>query len=395
MAKNTAGVLREANKYLVLQCVTNYHPITIENVIEKTGISRPTVVALINELTKEGFVEKGGFTESTGGRSPALFLPSLKSWFAVGVDFEIPEVRFVVADMAGECITSREVSYDMETNPDQILQDILDNINQILDQSKVDRANVVGIGIGISGVIDVQTGTSRIVERLSGWKDVPIKKFLESHLNYPVYISNDVHLMGFVEKKLYLDSAMKDFVYIGLRSGIGGLIVKNGQMWEGKFGNAGFIGHMTVDPNGPKCHCGKRGCLDVFSGQLALQTAYDSLVSPEKQCRPELKDLILLSGEGDKVATGLLRRAGYYLGIAIANIVKLVEIPTVIIGGCDALEGSCYYSELKKTVKEFSFDVCENISISCGHLTEKQFALGGCFFAFEHMFEKPKLSLSV
>ncbi len=266
MLKNTTKVLKEANKYLIMQCILNYEPITTEEIVKKTSVSRPTVLEILKELTEEGYIVKNGYSESTGGRSPALIYVNRDSCYAVGVDFEFPKVRMAVSNIKGDIIKSKEIKFSLNEIPDVIKNRLISEINLLLEGAGIALEKVIGIGLGLSGLIDKSKGKSVHIERIKGWRDVNIRKEMEDVFGIPVYINNDVHLLGLVEKKKYMAAEQKDFIYIGIRSGIGSSIFYHGKPFSGCNGNAGFIGHTTVDTNGPLCFCGKRVCLGVFSG---------------------------------------------------------------------------------------------------------------------------------
>ncbi len=401
MLKNTTKVLKEANKYLIMQCILNYEPITTEEIVKRTSVSRPTVLEILKELTEDGYIVKNGYSESTGGRSPALIYVNRDSCFAVGVDFEFPKVRLAVSNIKGEIIKSKEIKFPMNEVPNIIKKKLISEINTLLEAAKITLDKVVGIGLGLSGLIDKASGKSVHIERIKGWRDVNIQKELEDVFGVPVYINNDVHMLGLVEKKKYMTAEQNDFIYIGIRSGIGSSIFYHGKPFGGCNGNAGFIGHTTVDANGPLCFCGNRGCLDVFSGELAMNEQY------EKICRSEgidfkeeqfftVQQFIEKAKEGDKACISILKQAGYYLGVAIANMVKTLEIPTVIIGACQGIEGSILFDKVSETIDSLmTREMKEDFTIYPGQLKEQEYSLGACYYVNEHLFEKPKLSLAI
>lgn len=401
MRKNTTRVLKEANKYLIMQFILNYEPVTTEDIVKKTSVSRPTVLEILKELTEEGYIVKKGYSESTGGRSAALIYVNRDSCFAVGIDFEFPKVRLAVSNIKGEIIKSKEIKFSINEIPDVIKKRLIEEIHFVLEGAGITINKVLGIGLGLSGLIDKAKGKSVHIERIKGWRDVNIQKEMEDVFEVPVYINNDVHLLGLVEKKKYMAAEKNDFIYIGIRSGIGSSIFYHGKPFSGCNGNAGFIGHTTVDANGPLCYCGNRGCLDVFSGELAMNEQY------EKICRSEgtdfleeqfftVQQFIEKAKAGDKACMSILNQAGYYLGVAIANMVKTLEIPTVIIGACQGIEDSVLFHKVSETIDALmTREMKEDFTIYPGQLKENEYPLGACYYVFEHLFEKPKLSLAV
>ena len=163
----------------------------------------------------------------------------------------------------------------------------------------------------------------------------------ERELGIPAYIRNDVHLLGLVEKRLYLPDDLTDFIYVAIRSGIGSIAYQHNKPMRGEKGNAGFIGHTTMNPTGPECCCGSRGCLETYVGQLATVSRYEALTGQQLS----FDEMLRRADTGDDVAKQVLQDAGFYLGVALANLVKTYEIPHVIVGGLPEKESAVSASQ--------------------------------------------------
>ncbi len=398
--KNTTKVLKEANKYLVMQCIISYQPITIEAIVRKTMVSRPTVLEIIRELQESGYIIKKGQVRSTGGRPADLILMNSNACYAVGVDLEFPTVRLAVTNASKEILDCREIKYEMDTGADEILSSLMKEIEDIIKRVGISMDKVLGIGLGLPGNIDKPNGISVRIERIKDWHNVHIKDLLEDRFEVPVYIKNDVHLLATAEREKYVVSEVQDFIYIGLRSGIGSAIFCNGKFLTGKKGNAGFIGHATVNPQGPLCSCGNYGCLDAFSGELAMNREFQAkmaeagISSPEAGKYQTVRDFIERAEKGEEISRQILKQAGFYIGVAIANLIKTLEITTVIIGGCTGIEDTEFIGEIKNTVKQYLIqDYEEEVDIRVGSLMKEEYPLGACCYVLSHIFEKPKLAL--
>ncbi len=398
---NNIKLVKEANKYLIMQCIIKCAPVSTEDIVKRTNLSRPTVLNVMRDLLDDQLIVKTGFSESSGGRAAALWGLNGTRHLALGIDFEFPKVRMVIANMKSEILAAKTIAYPQSIQKDALLQNLYQELNRFIDTSGIDRADIDGAGIGLPGVIDTVNGVSMNIERIHGWHDVSIQHGLEEHLQMPVYIKNDVHLMGLVEKRLYLGDEVKDFIYIGFRSGIGSITYQQGRPMRGEKGNAGFIGHTTLNPTGPACCCGSRGCLDVYASKLSIAERYAQERSEagnplSGDTEPDFDQLVALSAQGDKLAEKVLREAGFYLGIAIANIIKTVEIARVVVGGSPALCGSVLLKAAEASMKQYLTDSLDvSVSLTPGRLPEAEYALGGCLLVFDHLFAKPKLSLSM
>ncbi len=389
---NSIRVLKEANKYLVLQCIMTLAPLSTEDIIKNTGLSRPTVLNILRELEEEDVIIKDGFSESSGGRSAALLTLNGSKHYAVGIDFEFPTVRMVIANLKGEICSSKKLVYRKDIEKEELLQDFYLNLHAFIGGSGIDPAMLDGMGVGISGVIDSARGMSLTIERIANWSNVTLKDELERHFGIPVYIRNDVHLLGLVEKRLFLPDDLTDFIYVAIRSGIGSITYQHNKPMRGDKGNAGFIGHTTVNPEGALCHCGSRGCLETYAGQLAVEACYRDLSGNQVS----FNDVMRLSCEEDPCAIRVLKQAGFFFGIALANLVKTYEIPHVIIGCIPERDSRVFMQATEEALHDHIPDSLHlDAKLRIGHLLEEQYALGGCYLVFEHMFSKPKLALSL
>ena len=395
---NHITLLKEANRYLIMQCIIKYAPLSTEDIVKRTNLSRPTVLGVIRELQEERLIIHDGFSESIGGRAANLWALNGEDHFAVGIDFEFPKVRMTLANMKRQIRASQTLVFSQDVNRDTLLTELFDKLNTFIDDSGIARKSIRGIGVGLPGVIDTVKGMSLSIERIHGWKNVRFQEELEKCTGLQVYIKNDVHLMGLVEKRLYLGDEIKDFIYVGFRSGIGCIVYQKDRPMRGEKGNAGFIGHSTLNPNGPVCCCGSRGCLDVYAGKMSIVQNYVQLCTEQGTVlteTPDFDDLLALAASGDALAAKVMRDAGFYLGVALSNLIKIVEIPRVVIGGCPALKDSVLLEAAEASMKQYLTDsLSMQVSLSCGAMPEEKFALGGCLLVFDHLLEKPKLNLS-
>lgn len=407
MKKNTTKVLKEANKYLVMQCVLAYEPITVEELIAKTSLSRPTVLEVIKNFLEEGYIVKNGYSQSTGGRPAELICINKESKYAIGIDFEFPKVRIAVANIKNEVVMNRTIKFTLSSEAAEVLEKLLYGIEELVREAEIPFDRIAGIGLGISGTINKTQGKSLHIKRIKGWDYIDIKGLLEERFQVPVYMKNDVHLLALVEKQKYLPAGIKDFAYIGIRSGIGSAIFCHNRPLDGISGNAGYIGHTILNADGPECVCGSRGCLDAYSGEIAMNKNYRKMKSgrinnegAEERSEEEkyytVSDFIEMAQAGDEDCIELLEQSAHYLGIAISNLVKTIEVDTIIIGGCRNLNGSIFEKTVTQTMEEYLANDMElNVKLYIGQLKTEEYSLGASCYVFDHLFEKPHLSLAV
>lgn len=275
MKKNTTKVIKEANKYLVMQCIQAFEPVTLEEIAEKTLLSRPTILEIINSFKEEGIVVNGGFRESTGGRPPQLLCINGDSAYAIGIDFEFPTIRIALANAKREIVGRRKILFQIDTQAEEVLARMLRELEHLLEEFSSVRPRIVGIGVGICGTIRKTEGRSLHITRIRGWEHVELQRILQEKFHLPVYVNNDVHLLALVEKKKYMREDNSDFVYIGIRSGIGSAYMYQNKLMDGVQGQCRLYRAYCIE-------CRRSDvCLrqSRVSGCLCRRTGIESQVS--------------------------------------------------------------------------------------------------------------------
>lgn len=383
-------LVRKVNKYNVLQCLFDNGPLSQEEIVLKTHLSRPTVLKIVKELLEDSVIIKSGYGEASGGREPMLLDVNETGYYVAGVDFEYPKLHIGIMNLRNQPVAEAEYLFSDEESPENILEKLVQMLDEIFRESGVGSDKLIGIGVGLPGIIDSEHGISRRIERIKNWENIAVKQILEDRYKIPVHIQNDVHMLAALEKELRQDLS-DDFIYVSVRSGIGMAVVLNGEIYSGLKGNAGFLGHMTVDINGPECVCGRKGCLEATAGQRPLKRRYSKESGEKLPHLDEIGDfyefLYQRAMGGDEIADKLLMDAGVHLAYGIANVIKILEIPTVVIEGArPVIDDEKFQNVFAETLKSQLFEnINEEISVipskannemvvkACGNMVIKEF----------------------
>ncbi|RXZ81053.1 ROK family transcriptional regulator [Paenibacillaceae bacterium] len=397
MAGNNTKILKKANTYLVLNSIIEAESITIEEVAKTTKLSRPTVVNIVKELTERNIIFKSGFAEYTGGRLPMQLSLNADSYYAIGIDFEFPPIRMAISNLKGKVVHKKSIVVEKHFSRTQIIDFMFKELESMIEESAISQEQLIGIGIGLLGYLKATQGISMEIQRIPDWKDVDFKSLIKERFDLPVYVQNDIHMMALAERRLFLPELNDDFAYVGIRPGIRsaiGLAMHiNGSFYGGMDGNAHLLGHMTIDVNGDLCSCGSRGCLEMLVGEPHVIRRYKQLVGLDEKSDAihSIRDIHELALQGEATAQKVLDEMGNYLGVGIANVVKLFGLSTVVIGGPD----SELYVEL--TQEHLRKNIFKNMSgelkIIVGKLEQEYYPLGSCFLVIEHYFKEPTLKL--
>lgn len=225
---------------------------------------------------------------------------------------------------------------------DQVLNDMCNAIRQTTAKYQK-HGSLLGVGIGVPGIIDMETGMMRESPNLPGWADYPVRVEIEKRMNTPVILENDANCAALGEKWLGAGRHVGDMLMLTLGTGVGGGIVIGGKIHHGMTGMAGEFGHMTVEPDGNQCGCGNRGCLEQYSSATAVvRMAREAISGAEapglaKAASSDVefsaKEIYNLAIQGDEGARKIFRRAGRALGIALATLINGLNLEMYVIGG--------------------------------------------------------------
>ncbi|TAE56748.1 MAG: ROK family protein [Nostocales cyanobacterium] len=249
------------------------------------------------------------------------------------------------------------------------LKDI--EIMRSLIDSVLDRRKPDAIGVSFGGPVDADTGIVRLSHHVPGWENIPLKLLLEEEYNAPVNVDNDANVAAIGEHQFGAGQGYDSLFYITISTGVGGGWILNGKTWQGAGGMAGEIGHIVVDPAGPVCLCGKRGCVERFaSGPYIAQNAKELLEkhpvnSPGGTKGDILRQLVgndlnkitgqlvsVAASHGDELARAVLNKAAWALGVGIGNVANLMNPQRFVLGGGVTKAGDNFWAIVRKVAQE-------------------------------------------
>jgi len=377
MKKQNASIIKIANMQLILDTIVAYGSMSNEAIVFQTRLSRPTVIKTLDILIENAIIEKNGFL-NTGGRNAQLYELNNKKYYAISIDFEFPVVRIAITNLKQEIQYYKSWMYGRNELQDRIIERLLKEIRLGISSVRKDDEVFIGIAIGLPGLIDIERGVSVYIERIEGWKDIEIKQILLNEFQIPVYIENDVHLLAFVGKSMNNgEPKTGNSAYISLRYGIGMALFLNNKFYGGSKGNAGFWGHMVIDPQGDMCRCKKKGCIEAYSSSWAIVDYYLRKTNQEATDDFTLENVVDAFLKGDRTAIAAIKRASHYLGLGISNIIMLLDISTVIINGLPSRCKARMLDWINQSIQENIVNHIIETKIIGEELDEKEKVLGG------------------
>jgi glucokinase len=262
--------------------------------------------------------------------------------FAVGVDLGGTNLRIAAVDNGGRILEKITTGTEVARGRDRVIDEMCAAVQTLAAKFRA-SGDLAGIGVGVPGIIDMSSGMVRQSPNLPGWEDYPAREEIERRLATAVVLENDANAAALGEKWLGAAADVDDMCMLTLGTGVGGGVVLGGRVWHGMTGMAGELGHINVDPQGPACGCGSRGCLEQFASATAVKRMALELIAAGKAPElaramsedPEFSSKVVhqMATQGDQPARAIFQRVGSALGRALASLVNIFNLPMYVIGG--------------------------------------------------------------
>ena len=264
-------------------------------------------------------------------------------------------------------IVSRSYCLTMaDKGPEIVIDRILSAVKGAIARAKLKTSDLMGIGVAAAGILDIRRGIVTTSPNLPGWHDVPLRNILADELDIATYLINDASAAALGEHRFGAGRGFGNMIYITVSTGIGGGIIADGELYLGADGCAGELGHVTIEVDGPQCHCGNFGCLEALASGWALAREARTRIN-----RGENSSIIELAGgkledvtaemiavaarQGDRLACDIVAEAANHLGIGVANLVNIFNPELIVIGGGLSKMGNMLLKPARKVLKERAF----------------------------------------
>ena len=354
-------LLRFINRVRASSMLKKGQPLTRTELAKQTGLSRATIAVLASELLSVGLVEEVGLKASTGGRRPMLLKFNPDAAFALGALLQDHTWSIVVTDLQARVLHQRSAHVSGDS-PEAAVVALQEGVHAIaFEMRALGKRLLPAIGLGTPGLVDVSAGIIRTAVDV-GWFEVPIQKMVEEALGLSTVVANRSKLGALAELWYGADRGVKDLIYLSVGTGVAAGIIHDGELYLGANSSAGEVGHLTVVPDGPLCPCGNRGCLQQLVSESAianrtrerLREGYAStlrnLVNDQSDLMTTLS-VFEASKQGDRLAQEIVEETAQYLGIAIANLINLLNPELIVLGGPVGFAGHVLLEPLRAEVE--------------------------------------------
>jgi glucokinase len=283
--------------------------------------------------------------------------------FSIGVDLGGTNLRIAAISSDGQLLEKVTFGSKGGQSRDQVINQMSEAI-QLLSSKYKATGKLLGAGIGIPGIVDLQTGTLRKSANLPGWEDYPVRAEIEGRLKARVVLENDANVAALGEQWLGAARGIPNMAVVTLGTGIGGGIVLEGKIWHGMNGMAGEFGHVTIEPEGHPCGCGSHGCAEQYASASAImRMAREAIASGEAPSLAKAassdaefgaKSVYNLAIQGDEHARRIFRSFGRYLGILLADLINVLNLDMFVIGGGVSSAWDAYAPNMFEELRERS-----------------------------------------
>lgn len=384
--------VRDINQTVFLHLIRERQPISRADIAKFTGLRAGTVSSIVNRLIKSNLVFEGTEGPSSGGRRPKNLYINAESFYVLAVDIGVLDTVFAVSDFNGRILQRRSILTEGEAGT--FLEKLSDDIEALM-RTQYSRARFGAVGVSVPGLIDRDTGTVDVSPNLE-WENVPVREILERRLGLPVFVENDANAAAFSE--LWYgpveESNVRTLLFILVVEGLGTGLIINGELHVGSRLGLGGFGHMSIDPNGELCSCGRRGCWETFASERATVERFHRVTAKQGLPLVGLPDLIALAKKNDEMALESIRITGEYLGEGISNLVHGIYPETVVIGGNITAAWQMIEPIIQKRLKSKYMSTPNKIRIRPASV-ERPSLFGAIPIALQNYFRSPARTASL
>jgi glucokinase-like ROK family protein len=332
-----------AEEAWVLSLIRDSGGISRPELARRTGWSRTALQTRLSTLQEQRLVQQAGAGRSEGGRRPTLLRYRKDGGAILGVQLGQRRLSVAVTNLDAEIVHKASSPIDVRDGPQIVLPAAYEFVARTLEEAQIERASIIGIGMGIPSPVAFDRGRPVYPPVMPGWHNYPLRDALTAEFRVPAFVDNDANMMAIGEQWAGLGRGVDNYIFVNVTPGIRCAPVLSGEIYRGADGCAGEIGHIPVTSENIVCQCGRTGCLEALAGAAALAAAAEEAARDGRS--PELaslrtegsplgeSDLIAAVEHGDSVALQLVRQAGVTIGEALGYVVNIYNPRLILIGG--------------------------------------------------------------
>lgn len=391
--------IKNVNEQRILNLLRRHPDMSRAEMGRKTRLGKASVSEIVAKLLADGLVQETGniLPYGTMGRPSVMLRLNATARLAVGVEWTGSECIAVLADLYAVPLRERRLP-----TPCPSVDAIVDVIESLVHEllRDYDSEMLLGVGVGVPGLVGLDR--RRVIQAVNvGWSNVPLADLLQARLNSEVTVVRRQNAGALGEYWYGTDRGQSNLVFVSVGLGIGSGTVVHGRIFEGTCGSAGELGHVTVLPDGPRCRCGNRGCLEAIASTEAIvhkvrqrigDGASSSLTRSGMGALDHLvvQDILDAAEAGDPLALSVVTESGTYIGIALADLANLWNPSMIFIGG-EVWGRDAVLNAICQTVKQRALPTaCGDLKIAFSSLGYRAAAIGAANLIADRFFSIPE-----
>lgn len=322
-----SSFIHKLNQGSIFKIIHRHGPITRKELADNTSYSAATITNHVKKLIAEEYVIETDKGSSSGGRKPVYIKVNPEKGYMLSLNIGVNSSQLYLFDLAFEILEGKKIEINRQKDPEYNLLKIKAEIDNFLDKYKIAKEKILGLGVGVPALIDREKNQLGFGPNL-GWHDLAIPKFYAEYYDFPIILENEAKAAAIGEKEfVYPD--IENLVFVSINEGIGCGILLEGNLYTGASGNAGEFGHLIIDSDGPKCHCGNNGCWETLASENFLRAEVNKYLDKDLK----LEEIYELDFEKDEDLKKIIEKSGTNIGIGLVNIINSLSPEHIVIGG--------------------------------------------------------------
>lgn len=372
--------------------------------VARTGLGRAIVAQRVGELVDRGLVTEGDVGPSTGGRPPRQLTFRADAGHVLVADLGATSIDVAVTSLDGRILGHHDEPSRIEAGPTSCLDRVDALFSSLLATTRDLPGPLWGIGIGVPGPVEFESGRPISPPIMPGWDGYPIRERFADRYGAPVWVDNDVNVLALGEWRSGVAAGHDNVVVVKVGTGIGAGIISDGRLHRGAQGSAGDVGHIqVVDDPTVVCRCGNIGCLEALAGGAAIGRAGEAAAREGRSPRLELaldrngavtaEDVARAASFGDPVSVALLGSAGRLVGSMLASVVNFFNPSLIVVGGGVANAPDQFLAAIRETVYRRSLALAtRDLLIQRSSLGGLAGVLGGSSMVVDQLFSRGSIA---
>lgn len=355
----------------------------------------PSVMEITDVLISEGLIQEIGRGPSTGGRPPLLLELVPDAYCAIGVEVGTRTLTTVVTDLNAKVEFRSETPSLMKEGPDKLLERLKASLREAFEHVPNGTGRHLGIGLALPAPILLSEGVFFSPPSFPGWGRLQLGDVVADSYGFQVLVDNDANAAALGEYLFGAGRGAENMFCVVMHRGVGGAAIVEGGLYRGANGGAGEIGHTLVDLEGPKCGCGRHGCLEAFAGRAAiaararraLKLAGGRELAGREPDQVKVDDVIEAAREGDELAVEILQETGEYLGMGVSNMVNFLDPELVVVGGATMRAADLILQPARDVVRRRALPgMADRVEMVAGELGPNASAVGAAALVLRDLF---------